>query len=362
MTAPTLVTIVATNDDLATDLQAFSDVIPASAVWNEVSSEYGVGALTSAVHLTGPSMSGSYTTDQLRSYVASVIAGDAGPAPNGNTVYLLYLPTGATFGACSGSCGCHQNYPSDTSLQGDSMAFVQRCPPYGEDTQLGELTNAASHEVVEAATNPAGMGYNFRTALVAGTSDIWAVFNGADVELADPCEGTRTLEVVDGGPGAGWEFQRIWSNTAAAKGGDPCIPAAADPYFSVSVPQDWYAVNAGGTVTIPMTGWSVGATGAWFLNRGVSTGSGSLANIAETDGGAVISSQLGVESPTGCGPRYAINNGDTASITVTAPSDAQSGDYAVLSVNNFREQPSPVCNPLLSADHLHFWPVGVYVP
>jgi hypothetical protein len=59
--------------------------------------------------------------------------------------------------------------------------------------------------------------------------------------------------------------------------------------------------------------------------------------------------------------RYGVNDGTAASLTITAPASAKSGDYVVYSVHSFREKPPPSCYPSIAEDDYHFWPVGVHV-
>src|SRR5580698_66636 len=109
MSSPRLVTIVASNDtptdgsDTAALMQAFGDALPGSAVWMAAASEYDLGTLSSVAHLTGPDLAaGGYTLAELQTYVQGAASADAGV---GNTIYLLYLPSGAYFsGEYAGSC------------------------------------------------------------------------------------------------------------------------------------------------------------------------------------------------------------------------------------------------------------------
>jgi hypothetical protein len=371
LTAPTLVTIVASNDvatdgtDTPVSLQAFSDVLPGSAVWDAVSSEYQLGKLSSSAHLTGPAIvPGSYTLAQIETYVAGVIGGGAGPSPDGNTIYLLYLPGGASFsGVYADECGYHLPYPQAASA-GDQLAIVRRCKPYpDQETQLGQLTRSASHEIVEAATDPLGEGYNLgKPSAQPWVASVWAgwVSEGI-VELGDLCSGTRTFEATEGGLAGGWEFQRMWSNAAAAAGTDPCVPQYAEPYYSASAPQGWYDVQAGGYVDIPFTGWSAAATSDWLVHADIAVSK----NTGMVDGGTGFTIDLTSEAGFGtvppCYDRYAMNNALGAVVRVTAPASAHSGDFVVLRIDSFREKPAPSCDPPLSEDQYHFWPTGVHV-
>jgi hypothetical protein len=93
---------------------------------------------------------------------------------------------------------------------------------------------------------------------------------------------------------------------------------------------------------------------------------------ATSDGGAfgaagtILDAGLTTEAGLGtvgtCFPRYGLYNGTAASLQVTAPAAAKSGDYVVMSLHSFREKPPPSCYPPITEDEYHFWPVGVYVP
>jgi hypothetical protein len=366
LSSPRLVTIVASNDvpsdgtDTVTSLQAFSDFLPSSQVWAAVSSEYGLGALSSASHLTGPAISaGSYTLDQVAAYVAGVVANDAGSSTDGSTVYVVYLPTGGSL--AEGYCATHSAYPIATSI-GDEVVAIARCAPVAQsETQLGELTRGATSAIIDSITDPLGDGYM----LAAPPAKPWTAspwLASGNVYLGSMCGGTRIFESSVGGPSGGWELSRIWSNAAAAKGGDPCVPAHDDPYYTVTTPQGWYSVQPGGTVKIPVTGWSEAATSNWLL---------SPYHVAETndpttldgvaDGGIQATSEAGAGTTGDCFVRAALNDGTSGTVDVTVPATAQSGDYIVVGLHSFREDPT-TCEPPLTEDLYHFWPVGVYVP
>jgi FG-GAP-like repeat len=360
MQSPQVVTILAQNDnssksDSPTYLNAFAQAFSQSATWAAVSNEYGVGTLSAVANVVGLAMaSGSWTDDAIAGYVTTTV-GMTWP-PNGHRIYLIYLPAGSTL-ARADSCGFHMLYPGSTT---DSIAVVQRCNPTPPQTQLDELTNAASHEVVESATDPQKSGgWAFNLPVQPGVTPVWEVYTGEHVEVADACEGTDTFESVGAVvPLNGWEFQRMWSNKAAAKEGDPCMPASSTPYFSVNVPQDWYAVSPGHSVAIPVAGWSASATGSWDLNRQIWS---SAASTAFTIDDVVLRSNLGLGTVSTCGGRQEMTAGTGANLEVVAPVSAKSGDWVILGVDSFTEDPA-TCNPDAGQDHFHFWPVGVYVP
>lgn len=366
MNAPSLVTIVASNDaptdgtDTAASLQAFSDVLPGSAVWSAVSSEYQLGTLSSVAHVSGPTLAAAaYSESQIATYVGNLITAGTAPSPSGNTVYLLYLPDGASL---SFTDDCAWHFASTTA--GDEIAIAMRCTPWPGETQLGELTRLASGVVVGAATDPLGQGYNLGEPMAQPwNGSIWQSWvSGGHVELESLCEGTRTFESAAGAPPGGWELQRIYSNAAAAAGGDPCVPPYGEPFYSLSAPQDWYSVQPGGTVTIPLVGWSTAQTSDWLMYAHVSETNTTGAFDGLSDGGVPVSSEIGIGTVGGCDVRYALNNGTAASVEVTASPTAPSGSYVVFRMDAFRENPPPSCDSPITGDDFHFWPVGVYVP
>ena len=367
ITSPTLVTILASNDAFLATLPSFSDAIPSSQLWAQVSAEYGLGAIHSTTHLVGPSIAGTLTATQLSAYVSAVIAADAGPAPDGHTIYLVYLPDGALFASpLDGDCGYHESYPSLATSLGDEFAVVRRCAPYaGTETQLGALTRAATHEIIEAATDPLGRGYTLGETPTTSpwTASIWQSYaSSGHVELADLCEGSRMFEADDGGPEGGWEYERIWSNAAVLDGSaGPCIPAPSAPYFSTAVANDWYAAVPGTTLSIPVGGWATGVTNDWLVKLQVvyAHGTGALGGVA--DGGGDIVTGVVTPQPQGCTPRAGMSDGAQGTIEIPIPSGVPSGDYAVVKMINFHEGATGCYSPLLEDDY-DFSIFGVYVP
>src|SRR5437588_448323 len=84
-------------------------------------------------------------------------------AADGSTLYLLYLPAGITTTGANFT-SFHQSYPDKTTTKGDGFAIVGRETPLPGETQLDQLTKVASHEIIEAATNPTGSGFRLAKA------------------------------------------------------------------------------------------------------------------------------------------------------------------------------------------------------
>ncbi|HEY8042046.1 MAG TPA: hypothetical protein VIF15_19720, partial [Polyangiaceae bacterium] len=163
--------------------------------------------------------------------------------------------------------------------------------------------------------------------------------NSVDGEIGDLCFSTQITE-------GAFVYQRIWSNSAAAAEGDPCVPALPGRvYENASAPQGWTTMAPGGSVQIPFTGFAEGATPDWII-------SGALYTASITGFTSTLSSPT---STTIQGTTYATtNNGRSGTLTVTAPAAAASGDWAIFFLYS----------QTLAAggDPYHFWPVGVYVP
>jgi hypothetical protein len=332
-----LVTIVANNDSGDADtLFGFSTGISASTWWARVAPEYHLTTVSAAAGVIGPAITANVTDHDVFDYVTAAIGGMPSLARDGHTLYILYLPPQIEVvrdGMPNDGCKLFGAYHDRYGTRGDNLAVVQRC--FTDQYAVDDMTVAASHEILEAATDPDGRGY--RLPVVASskpwTETVWNAFDligGA--ELGDLCEGTFWVEGTS-------VYQRIWSNRVAAAGGDPCVPALGEPYYSTAFDQDWYPVQPGGTVAIPVTGWTTGDVPSWPLKVDAQgTADGFTATPA--------SDQLGP--------------GVAGQIQASAPATAVSGDYAVLTVFSERPSATPNGRPLTDGAHLNL--VGVYVP
>ncbi len=344
MTRLEMVTIVAQNELRQADLFAFDDAVIKGPWWDAVAAEYGIGqgveGPRAPLHIVGPPIDANISDSGMLAYVDSVIA-DGAP-PDGKHFYLLYLPEGIKATDDNGKvhdfCGYHH---WNLSNLGDGWGFTQRCDFY-QDT-FTATTVIGSHEIIEAATDPGPGGWHWLPPKVAPwLATVWAEYEtSGDVEVGDWCEGTAWTDGV-------FTFQRSWSNAAAAAGGDPCAPALQVPYENVTAEQDWYEVAAGAEVQIPLTGWSDARVSDWALAYWIKW---------STTAGYTAAIDSATHITDGNGKSYAsINNARTATLRVTAPANAPSGDWAVIVVYSF---PPPESLP---GDRFHMWLVGVHVP
>jgi hypothetical protein len=224
------------------------------------------------------------------------------------------------------SCQDYLGYHNNISLGGGanlSYGVIVDCDPAdaGEAIQAGDIESTAAHELMESATDPAGNSWYVD---VPTTSDWWEPWEYG--EVGDLCEFLPNI-VEDN-----WTFQRIWSNTAAAAGGDPCIPVPAEPgYWNVSPsPGTVQTVAPGQSVQVTLTGWSTTSVAAWPLSWGPDF------NGDDFDPSATLSAST-------------LNNGETAILTVTVPAGTGSQKYGTVFVYS-------------DANEDDGWPVTVVTP
>jgi hypothetical protein len=296
--------------------------------------------------MSGPGI----TASEMRNYIAQAIAGVPAAAPRGGVVYMLYLPDGVSEADpvtglntdCKVRSGIHFTFDSS-----NAWAFTQRCGKSTADSPLNDLTTIASHEIGEAVTDFEADGYRVKPAAPDDPpwdASAWAVFDGPGhpIENGDLCSGTRITE-------AGFVYQRLWSNAAAAAGGDPCVPGLEKPYYNVSTDTDWYTIASGGTTSVAITGWSTGTLRDWFVEAAVKEAS--LPGFTVTASG-----------PTMASGSVSLNDRKTATLIVSAPS-APKGTYAIVRVRS-SQTPSAEGSfhvPADGGDRFHQWLVGVHI-
>jgi hypothetical protein len=346
---PRLVTIAASNDLLAPSLFNFTDQLVAGPWWPAAASEYGIGRPTGSIHALGPPIYANPTEGDMKSYIQDLITRDPELAPDGSTIYMFYLPDGIVAmedkvypAAPNTNCRFYAGYHERITAAGDNWALAQRCFVATSSTdQLDTLTVTASHEIIEAATDPGLDGYRLpmTSTRAPWVDSVWAHYYGGPVESGDLCQYTQVR--IDG-----YLHQRNWSNQAARAGGDPCAPAIKEPYYSTSVPKDWYPLAQGETVHVPITGWSTARTkNDWIISA--------TPTFGYNDFQVSLTSSTSTNTLSGTFPT--LNNGRVATLTVRASDRAPSGlAYVVVAI---------VSSPVeVASDALHFWPVGFYVP
>jgi hypothetical protein len=289
LTSPRLVTVTFPGDDatLVARLQLFDDTITATAWWKAVSSEYCapagagpcIGPGSGGGHVVLPAPADSAYTDSvkggdstLRALLASAIASGALPAPDARTLYVVYLPSGTRV-LLDGNASCA---PSSFTGYHDALAVT---PPDGGaaveaayaviarcSSTESAATLQASHEIVEAATDPSpenAPGYQL-------TDQAWTAFGP---EVADACAAVDAdVTALE----SGFAVQRSWSNASAAAGHDPCVPEpAGEVYFNVAPAQgtETLALAVGESATIGLYPFAEDPSVQWQVSGVAANGS-----------------------------------------------------------------------------------------
>jgi hypothetical protein len=231
MATPRIMAITYDGDANRADIEAFFPQYAASPAWAMQVAEYGIGDLKVLTprHVAGPAA----TSDSaIRQLLTTNLSGStpAWGVPNENTVYSITLPVGTQF-TDNHHQPCRGAYHDDFLIGSVDVAYAIQCPS-GNDfpppvTPLQELTFDLSHELVEAVTDPR-YEHDYAWGDVDEAHEVWAYIT--DGELADLCEFVDTAFWTDP-PGMTYAITRIWSNTAALAGMDPCVGAPMSTYY-----------------------------------------------------------------------------------------------------------------------------------
>ena len=324
---PKIVTITWAQDDatMVSRMQQFGDVITSTAWWTAVSSEYCqqpnnkpcIGAGTGGGHVVIQDAPASSYTDSsqggpstVQDFIHDHVVGGNGitadfPTPDENTLYVLYYPAGVsitldgeascdTFGAYHNTAILPNANDLNTAVP---YAIIPRC-----GTKESTTTVSASHEIIEAATDP-DIGQTSLSYYMM--NQLWAVAGG---EVGDLCEGigssgTTTTEST-------FVVQRSWSNKSAASGHNPCVPLPANEVYFNAAPRQQKVVltKVGDTAVLDIDAFSDAPMGPWTV---------SAIDFAQ------FQQQLPVLSFSF--DKTSVQNGDHIQLTVTAKAAIPSG-------------------------------------
>jgi hypothetical protein len=244
LTTPKVLPILYSSDPARSDVLAFLQELTTTDYWNQTTSEYGVGPLTvlPAITLTTPPPA-TITDAMLESMLANNTSGNAPAwgAADPSTIYLFVLPPGAIQQDAEGACctnydGYHYEASVGTGAAQVRVPYALSCACSGFDgaqiTDIQERTVDMSHELVEGATDP------FPDTAPAYTQEdiadiVWTLVT--DGEVGDMCEFNDDANVIL--PGATYMVQRTWSNAAAARFQNPCVPVVTTTPYLNSFPQ-----------------------------------------------------------------------------------------------------------------------------
>jgi hypothetical protein len=189
-----------------------------------------------------------------------------------------------------------------------AYAVINECDFGSPAATLAGTTGTTGHEAIEAATdpgNPAGFYLDMTDDNVWGWNDVQG---GEVADLCDDIFGLGGDKATDGT----FTVQRIWSNTLAAAGGDPCTPPrSSGAYFNVSPSQEVYVLPVGGSITFEASAFSTAPTSDWYLVPQDFTDPSTQYLSFSIQGGSV----------TDAGPVATVNNGSKPKITMTLLKD-----------------------------------------
>ena len=326
---PSVVTVTFPDDPLEDKIDAFADQVGSLSWWSTVHADYGVGPATNAGHVTIADAPPRVIKDsEIQAWIQARITDGTLPAPTDQTIYTLYYPASTTVridpsqgggASCQVFLGYHSAF--DVTYQGQATtiayAVVNRCG------DLDMLTVTASHELTEASTDPHPIDSS-TAGYITLDDNAWTVLGG---ENGDMCAGVSSTTE------AGWTLTRVWSNSAAARGDQPCVPtpdSGGVPFYDAGIVKESLLARRGTTVSTEVDCYAFGALPA-----------------------PMTLSALPANSP---GPlkfsfdRSTCNDGDKVTMSITVASTAQRGaDYHYTLLAKLDEQ------------HGHIWRGLVHV-
>jgi hypothetical protein len=270
MRHPRIVTVTFARDDprLVARLERFGAAIATSGWWRTVTAGYCAenrgclarGRRGRSVRLGDRLPAKVYDVDVGTLLARAARAGRLGPLDS-DSLLLVYLSRGVALADAFIARYCDRG----ARALHRALRLGRTTLPYAVVPRCGgerALTASASQEVVEAATNPdpAARGFAFRR------SSANLGFTIAGVEPFDPC-GVITMD-EQRVQADGYTVQRAWSNRAAARGHDPCLPAPARRPYLALVPSEGTVrlPRLGDTATIALHARSDAPVGGWAVS------------------------------------------------------------------------------------------------
>ncbi len=197
-------------------LNSFYSTITGSAYlswlseYNTSTQTIGLGSLGGSVVDTGAPTGSTITDTQIQAELSRLMAAGQLPANNANNLYMIHFPAGVTIKqgtstSCVQFCAYHGTY-----VRGGQNAYYGVIPDLsggcasgcGSNTKLNNTTSVASHEMIEAITDPAvGLAQNLAAPL--------AWYDNTNGEIGDICNGQQ-------GTVSGFTIQLEYSNALNA--------------------------------------------------------------------------------------------------------------------------------------------------
>jgi hypothetical protein len=379
LTAPQIVTVTFPGDPMTSELQSFGETVEASSWWSTVTHGYcqgpegaciGQGSAPQNV-VFGTAPASSYSDSQtggsstLQQWISDGLSSGALPSPESgsvsNTLYVLYFPATTTIElndlkSCVDFDGYHSAFTVGSQVV--PYAVVPECsgPMAGNTppiTTLQNTTITASHEILEATTDPVEPsqgGLAWYLSLIDVENRGWTDIQGGG-ELADLCIDPFLLDQDETAEGS-FTVQRIWSNTHAAQGLDPCNPIpTTEVYFNAAPNQSYFVLDVGSSITFDVNAFSTGKRSDWTLTVQ------DWSDLASTSSPTYLDFTVAGAVDHGMGPEIQVNNGTTVSVTMTLKMDPGSlptneADGSIITFSGSSSSPTAA----------HFWPFVVLSP
>lgn len=243
---PRLVPIFFADDPRQHDLERFVGSVGCTDYFRSIA-EYGVLDATPGATTVIRERSPVRVTDEdVKAWLRGELTTSAAriEAPTTQSIYLLFYGEGTVveqdgMRSCTGFAGYHSSVTLDSGME-VAYAVIARCEPRAVP-QLDALTETAAHEIAEAATNPFPVTHP--TNVLGPENAAWGLYAGW--EVADLCS---EPSVTFRPPGYEFAVARMYSNAAARRGLDPCIPHSGRPFVAAatSLPAS-IALTSGGS-------------------------------------------------------------------------------------------------------------------
>jgi hypothetical protein len=325
LSSPVIFTVTFPGDPNADTFEQFATAIGPSKYWNQITSEYGIGAATSPAdhHIRMPQALGAkvLSDDLVKIITDNVDSQTSGwPAYSAETIYTLFVPATTLVydvmtdpDLCSQGAGGYHDEVTSPGGKDVIYAVILMCPTFG----AGDGTLSASHEWAEASTDPHAQ----TTPAYVGLDDAhfaYDLFVQYQDETGDMCEFDEDQELASM-PDLPFMVQRQWSNKSAKAGHATCVPSAVPAYWNVTAldaPTDkvtydltaidpsygavegsGYKLAVGDQMTIGFGVYSDGATDAIALDA-VEFDMDSMGNMNPVSGGKNVTLTLDKTSAT----------------------------------------------------------------
>ncbi|MCU1277140.1 MAG: hypothetical protein JWM53_686 [bacterium] len=239
--APEVWTVVWPGDEaVGAQIVDFLDWMLHSDYWKTAVGEYGVGAGVSKGLIVLPTAAPAVLDDAMLGALATSLVTSGQVTKNDNTEVAFVPPATTVVTAGSDkSCSVFVGYHSHGTNSADGVAYSVNMRCRGEAGEpIDVLTTTISHEVAEAATDPAPRsGY---VDVSPGLQEIGDLCLGQELPIDVPPDAKH-------GSARRYWVQRQYSDARAADGTlDPCLPLAWDhPYWNVALDPPVSSVGSG---------------------------------------------------------------------------------------------------------------------